>query len=122
MNRKERRALGKQGPDGAPHGGGSAAAPLLAEAAHQQRLGKLDQAAKLFRRALVIEPRNGAALNALACVLLDLGQLTDASARFAQSIALVPEIFEQYREVLQTLASVNPPLRDAMARAGQAWP
>src|SRR5262249_25706842 len=83
MNRKERRALGKQ------HGLASPAAPLLAEASAQHQIGKLDQAARLYRRALALEPNNAKALNALACVLLGLGELEQASARFAQSITLV---------------------------------
>jgi SAM-dependent methyltransferase len=122
MNRKERRALSKQGPSGAPGPRPSPAAALLAEASQLQHLGKLDQAAKLYKRAAAVEPDNGAALNSLACVLLDLGQRDEAAARFAQSIALVPEIFEEYQNVLDTLFAVNPPLREAMARAAQAWP
>ena len=122
MNRKERRALSKQAPSGAPGPRPSPAAALLAEASQLQHFGKLDQAAKLYKRALAVEPGNGAALNSLACVLLDLGQREEAAARFAQSIALVPEIFEEYQNVLDTLFAVNPPLREATARAAQAWP
>ena len=122
MNRKERRALSKQGPSGAPGPRPSPAATLLAEASQLQHFGKLDQAAKLYKRAVAIDPGNGAALNSLACVLLDLGQRDEAAARFAQSIALVPEIFEEYQNVLDTVFAVNPPLREATARAAQAWP
>jgi SAM-dependent methyltransferase len=122
MNRKERRALGKQAPSGAPGPRPSPAAALLAEAAQHQHFGRLDQAAKLYKRAVAVEPGNGAALNSLACVLLDLGQRDEAAARFAQSIALVPEIFEEYQNVLDTLLAVNPALREALARAAQAWP
>src|SRR5262245_2944956 len=122
MNRKERRALSKQGPSGAPLARPSPAAALLAEASQLQHLGKLDQAAKLYKRAVTIEPGNAAAINSLACVLLDLGQRDEASVRFAQSIALVPEIFEEYQNVLDTLFAINPQLREATARAAQAWP
>ena len=123
MNRKERRALGKQ-PGGQPQPGVrvSPALPVLAEASHQQRLGKPDQAAKLYKRALAIEPDNAEALNAYACLLLELGQPEEASERFARSISLIPEVFEQYPNVLKTLQSVNPALRQAMERAMQAWP
>ena len=117
MNRKERRAFGKQ------QGPGSPAAPLLAEASRQHQAGKLDQAAKLYRRAFALDPNSAKTLNALACVLLDLGELEQASARFAQSITLVPEMFDmQYPDILQTLATVNPPLREALRKSAEAWP
>jgi len=124
MNRKERRALEKRGSGGVaqPAASVSPATPLLAEASHHQRLGRPEQAVKLYKRALAVEPNNAEALNSFACLLLELRQLSDASTRFAQSVALAPEIFEQYEHVIDTVVAVNPPLREAMTRAAGAWP
>lgn len=123
MNRKERRARQRsREAGGVPGGQTSAAAPLLVEASRYQRQGDFDKASTLYRRALAIEPDNASALNNLACALLELGKHDEAAARFARALALVPELFEQYRDICDTLVRVNPVMGDAMARAAAAWP
>jgi SAM-dependent methyltransferase/tetratricopeptide (TPR) repeat protein len=124
MNRKERRALNKQAPASGPRGGSrsSPADELLMQASLHQRQGKLEQAARLYRRALAVEPDNAAVHNNLACMLLDLGELEKASAHFARSLVLSPELFESYPDIMAILVRVNPKVGQAMMRAGQAWP
>jgi SAM-dependent methyltransferase len=55
-------------------------------------------------------------------MLLASGDLAAASAQFAQTLALTPELFESYGDLVATLYKVNPPLRAAVERANAAWP
>ena len=50
------------------------------------------------------------------------GKLTEASARFAQALTLMPQLFEQFNGVCATLVAVLPPIGEAMRRAIAAWP
>jgi tetratricopeptide (TPR) repeat protein len=126
MNRKERRAQHSAGAaaagPGAPSPQAAAAAPLLAEASRHQRAGQLDKAATLYKRALAVNPDDAQVLNNLACTLLALGRREEAAARFARTLALVPELFEQYPDVCATLANVNPAIVEALKRAAAAGP
>lgn len=55
---------------------------------HQQ--GRLDEAASLYRRVLLAEPENAAALQLLGTVALQRGQLADAIALFDRSLSIAP--------------------------------
>jgi SAM-dependent methyltransferase len=121
MNRKERRAQRSAGPAAAlpraPSPQAAAAAPLLVEASRYQQQGNFDKAVTLYKRALAVKPDDAQALNNLAIALLALGRREEAAARFARTLALVPELVEQYRDVCAALVSVNPTLGEAMRRA-----
>ena len=60
--------------------------------------------------------------NNLGVVLLAQGKRAEASACFARSLTLMPQLFSPFAGVCKTLAAVNPTIAQAMARAMQAWP
>jgi len=121
MNRKQRRAAIKQSPPGVgrrlPE-----SEQLFAEAMRSQQQNQLPEAARLYKRLLALKPDHAEACNNLACVLHAQGKPTEASARFAQALSLMPQLFEQFSGVCATLVAVLPPIGDAMRRASAAWP
>jgi SAM-dependent methyltransferase len=125
MNRKQRRAALKQGP---PAGGDRAgpandpASQLFAEAVRYQRETKLNDAVRTYKRVLMLKPDHAEAHNNLGVILQTQGKLSHASAHFAQSLSLMPQLFEQYSAVVATLLAVLPPIGEAMRRATMAWP
>ncbi len=123
MNRKQRRAALKQGPSSAGRRiAGDPAIQMFAEAEQLQRQHKLDDAARVYKRLLLLKPDHAKACNNLGLVLLAQGKRNEASARFAQALTLMPQLFEQFGGICQTLAAVLPPIGEAMRRALAAWP
>ena len=125
MNRKQRRAALKQSPSGGGHRAGPASDPvgqLFAEAKRHQRQNKLNDAARVYKRLLLLKPDHAQASNNLGCILQAQGKLDEASAHFAQALTLMPQLFEQFNGVCATLAAVLPPIGEAMRRAIAAWP
>jgi SAM-dependent methyltransferase len=125
MNRKQRRAAPKQSPSAGGHRAGPASDPasqLFAQAERHHRENKLNDAARVYKRLLLLKPDHAQASNNLGLVLLAQGKLAEASARFAQALALMPQLFEQFNGVCETLAAVLPPIGEAMRRAIAAWP
>ena len=125
MNRKQRRSALKQSPPaGANHASsaGNPASQLFAQAQHLQQQNKLNEAARLYKRLLLLKPDHAQACNNLGVVLLAQGKLNEASGRFAQALTLMPQLFEQFNGVCETLAGVLPPIGEAMRRAIAAWP
>jgi SAM-dependent methyltransferase len=123
MNRKQRRAALKQGPSSAGQRiAGDAALQLFAEAEQLQRQHKFDDAARVYKRLLLLKPDHAKACNNLGLMLLAQGKRNEASARFAQALTLIPQLFEQFGDICQTLAAVSPPIGEAMRRALAAWP
>ena len=125
MNRKQRRATLKQSPSGSGHRASPASDPvgqLFAEAKRHQQQNKLNDAARVYKRLLLLQPDHAEASNNLGCVLQVQGKLNEASARFAQALTLMPQLFEQFNGVCATLAAVLPPIGEAMRRAIAAWP
>ena len=125
MNRKQRRAALKQSPSGGGHRASPASDPvgqLFAEAKRHQRQNKLNDAARVYKRLLLLKPDHAQASNNLGCILQAQGKLDEASARFAQALTLMPQLFEQFNGVCATLAAVLPPIGEAMRRAIAAWP
>jgi len=121
MNRKQRRAAPKQ----SPPAGGNRAGPanaLFVEAARLQRENKLADAARTYKRLLLLKPDHAEAINNLGVVLLAQGKRAEASACFARSLTLLPQLFEQFNGICETLAAVLPPIGEAMRRAIAAWP
>ena len=125
MNRKQRRAALKQSSWAGGHRTGPAGdsvSQLFAEAEQMQRQNKLDEAARAYKRLLLLKPDHARASNNLGLVLLAQRKLREASARFAQALTLMPQLFEQFNGVCETLAAVSPPIGEAMRRALAAWP
>lgn len=123
MNRKQRRAALKRGPS--PPGRqipSDPAVQMFAEAEQLQQQHKLDNAARMYKRLLLLKPDHAKAHNNLALVLLAQGRSNEASAHFAQALMLMPQLFEQYSGVCNTLAAVLPPIGVAMQRALATWP
>jgi 2-polyprenyl-3-methyl-5-hydroxy-6-metoxy-1,4-benzoquinol methylase len=124
MNRKQRRAALKQSSSANGHRTGPAGDPvsqLFAEAERLQRQNKLDDAARAYKRLLLLKPDHARASNNLGLVLLAQGKRREASPRFAQALTLMPQLFEQFNGVCETLAAVSPPIGEAMRRALAAW-
>ena len=118
MNRQQRRAAQKQSP-------AAAADPirqLLLNAARHQQLNEFPEAARLYKRLLAIEPEHAEAHNNLGVVLLAQGKRAEASAHFAHSLGLVPQLFDRFAEIRSVLMQVLPSLAPALQRAVEAWP
>jgi 2-polyprenyl-3-methyl-5-hydroxy-6-metoxy-1,4-benzoquinol methylase len=125
MNRKQRRAALKQSQSVGMQPGTAAVdavGELFAKAAWHQHHGQLDEAARLFKRLLSLNPDYAEACNDLGCVLLAQGKLNEASAQFARAMMLVPQLFDQFLGIAVTLQAVNPALTEGMRRAASAWP
>ncbi|MFI4961426.1 MAG: methyltransferase domain-containing protein [Hyphomicrobiales bacterium] len=125
MNRKQRRAAHNQSPSAGGYRAGPASDPvgqLFAEADRLQRQNKLNDAARVYKRLLLLKPDHAQASNNLGCVLQAQGKLNEASARFAQALTLMPQLFEQFNGVCATLTAVLPPIGEAMRRAIAVWP
>jgi SAM-dependent methyltransferase len=120
MNRKQRRAGLKQ--TAAAGGARGQAAQLFADALRAQQQNKLDEAARAYKRLLLLMPDHAQASNNLACVLQAQGKLAEASARFARTLELVPLLLDQFGGILSTLISLQPALGVAVRRAVEAWP
>ena len=125
MNRKQRRSAPKQSPPAGANRASSAgdlASQLFAQAERHQQQNKLNEAARLYKRLLLLKPDHAQACNNLGVVLQAQGKLSEASASFAKSLALLPQLFEQFTAIFNTLAAVLPPIGEAMRRAAGAWP
>lgn len=122
MNRKQRRAALKQTPSAGRAAPADPAGRLFAEAEQLHRQNKLEDAARAYKRLLLLKPDHAQACNNLALVLLAQGKRSEASARFTQALTLMPQLFEQFHGVCETLAAVLPLLGEAMRRARAAWP
>jgi SAM-dependent methyltransferase len=125
MNRKQRRAALKQSPPAAANRAGPAgdsASQLFAEAVRFQQQHKLEDAVRAYKQLLTLKPDHAEAANNLGIVLLVQGKLREASASFARSLSLMPQLFEQYGGIVATLVAVLPTFGEAMRRAASAWP
>ena len=50
------------------------------------------------------------------------GKLAEASARFARTLELMPQLLGQFSGICATLVALLPALGEAMRRANEAWP
>jgi 2-polyprenyl-3-methyl-5-hydroxy-6-metoxy-1,4-benzoquinol methylase/tetratricopeptide (TPR) repeat protein len=121
MNRKQRRAALKSTPPDHPKPGTSPE-QIFADAVRLQHAGKLDEATKLYKRLLVLQPDHAQSYNNLGCLLQAQGRLNEASACFAKLLTLAPQQFEQFQGVFDTFVAILPPIGGAMLRADNAWP
>jgi 2-polyprenyl-3-methyl-5-hydroxy-6-metoxy-1,4-benzoquinol methylase len=124
MNRKERRATLKHGPPGAARAAdaGSQINKLFLDALAFERAGKLDDAARAYKRVVTLNADHAEAHNNLARVLHAQGKAKDASASYARALALMPQLFQQYSGIRDTLTSLLPQLDEALRRQMAAWP
>src|SRR6184192_4271464 len=120
MNRKERRAMRVQGravgvdsaqahPSAMPTLG-----QLFGQAVWHQHHGKPNEAAKLYKQVLVLQPDHAEACNNLACLLLAQGKRDAASRYFERALILLPQLFDDFDSVVAMLVAVNPPLGQFM--------
>jgi len=121
MNRKQRRA-GLKHTSSAGGARSQSAAQLFADALRCQQENRLDEAARIYKRLLLLKPDHAEASNNLAQVLQAQGKLAEASASFARTLELMPQLQSQFGAICRTLMSVLPVLEEAMRRANQAWP
>jgi tetratricopeptide repeat protein len=124
MNRKERRATLKHGPPGAARAAdaGSQINKLFLDAFAFERAGRLDEAARAYKRVVTLNADHAEAHNNLARVLHAQGKAKDASASYARALALMPQLFQQYSGIRDTLTSLLPQLDEALRRQMAAWP
>src|SRR5262245_59309142 len=126
MNRKQRRAMRMQGQgvgvDTGRASGASAAGRLFGQAVGQQHHGKPNEAVKLYKQVLALNPDHAQACNNLGCVLLAQGKLDAAGGWFERALVLVPQLFDEFASVSAMLVAVNPTLGEGMKRAAGAWP
>jgi len=123
MNRKQRRAgRANSPPAGSGAMPGDAVQRLRAEAMLHQQQNRLQDAARAYRRLVALKPDDARAYNDLGALLLAEGKRREASACFAEALALMPQLFDDFRGLCTTLIRVLPPIGEAMARADAAWP
>jgi SAM-dependent methyltransferase len=115
MNRKERRATHRQ----------HSTSPTIddyTQALAAQQSGRLDEAARTYKRHLLAHPDHAEAVNNLGVVLQAQGKTAEASSRFAQALTLMPQLLDAFSGIAATLAATQPPLAQASRRANAAWP
>jgi 2-polyprenyl-3-methyl-5-hydroxy-6-metoxy-1,4-benzoquinol methylase len=122
MNRKQRRATMKLGSSASANSSGEQIRQSFFEAVSHERARKLDDAARAYKRVLALDPDHAEACNNLGRVLQAQGKTKDASTFFARSLALMPQLLEQYADICATLLSLLPELAEALRRQGAAWP
>src|SRR5262245_20101635 len=125
MNRKQRRAVRVQGRDvdrSRPPSPAEAAGRLFGQAVWHQHHGEPNEAIKLYRQVLALQPDHAEACNNLGCVLLVQGKRDAASGCFERALVLVPQLFDEFDSVAAMLCAVNPALAEGVRHAASAWP
>ncbi|MGC1750174.1 MAG: methyltransferase [Pseudolabrys sp.] len=124
MNRKQRRATLKYGPPDAraAEPAGSQINKMFLDALALESAGKLDDAARSYKRVVGLNPDHTEAHNNLARVFHAQGKAKDASVFYAHALALMPQLFQQYSGIRGTLTSLLPQLDEALRRQMAAWP
>ena len=80
-------------------------------------VGKPNEAAKLYKQVLELEPDHAEASNNLGCLLLAQGKHAAASAYFERALMLLPQLFDDFDSVAAMLLAVNPALGEGVKRA-----
>ena len=124
MNRKQRRATTKLGSPASANSSdsGEQIKQYFFEAVSHERARKFDDAVRAYKRVLAIDANHAEACNNLGRVLQAQGKTKDASAYYARSLALMPQLLEQYADICATLFSLRPELAEALRRQAAAWP
>jgi 2-polyprenyl-3-methyl-5-hydroxy-6-metoxy-1,4-benzoquinol methylase len=95
---------------------------LFVDAVQLETAGKLNDAVRAYKRALLLKPDHAEACNNLGRVLQTLGKTTDASIFYARALALMPQLLQQYAGICATLFSLLPDLDRALQRQTVARP
>ena len=106
----------------APSSTGDQISQLFFAAAECERIRKFDDAARAYKRVLLLKPDHAEAYNNLARVLQTQGKTNEASTLYARALALMPQLLEQYAGICATLIALLPPLGEALKRQAAAWP
>jgi 2-polyprenyl-3-methyl-5-hydroxy-6-metoxy-1,4-benzoquinol methylase len=124
MNRKQRRARMKLGSSASANSSdsGEQIRQYFFEAVSHERARKLEDAARAYKCVLALDPDHAEACNNLGRVLQAQGKTKDASTYYARSLALMPQLLEQYGDICATLFSLLPELAQALRRQAAAWP
>jgi SAM-dependent methyltransferase len=124
MNRKRRRATLKHGSRIAAPSSDSDGqiSKLFVDAVRLETAGKLNDAVRGYKRVLQLNLDHAEASNNLARTLHTLGNTTDASIFYARTLALMPQLLQQYAGIRATLVSLLPALDGALSRQADAWP
>ncbi len=128
MNRKHRRAMRVQGRAVGVDSARAHPSPmptvghLFGQAVWHQHHGKPNEAVKLYKQVLALQPDHAEACNNLGCVLLAQGKRDAASDYFQRALILLPQLFDDFDSIVAMLVAVNPPLGEEMKRAAGAWP
>src|SRR5215831_15178661 len=125
MNRKQRRATLRHGSPANTRGSGADSdqtRKLFFEAVACERARQFNDAARIYKRVLLLKPDHAEACNNLGRVLQAQGKSADASFYFARSLALMPQLLKQYAGVCATLIALLPALGEALRRQTAAWP
>src|SRR5438067_5194542 len=125
MNRKQRRATLKAGPPATGRRSdstGDQVRQLFSEAAEYERARKFDEAARMYKRVILLKPDHAEACNNLGRVLQTQGKTKEASGFYARALTLMPQLLEQYAGICATLVALSPPLGEALRRQAAAWP
>src|SRR3974377_1287242 len=99
MNRKQRRATAKQS---GPQLAAADANALFAQALWFQQQRRIDDAVRAYKRVLALRPGHAEAANNLGCVLQLQGRSREASAAFARSLELMPQLANDFAPVSPT--------------------
>jgi tetratricopeptide (TPR) repeat protein len=128
MNRKQRRAMRMQSREVAVASGPTQpsvraeAGRLFGQAVRHQHHGKPNEAVRLYKQVLELEPDHAEASNNLGCLLLAQGKQSAAGAYFERALMLLPQLFDDFDSVAAMLLAVNPALGEGVKRAASAWP
>src|SRR6266498_556968 len=101
MNRKQRRAMRLEGRDGGVDSGRTPpsvmaqAGRLFGQAVWHQHHGKPNEAVKLYKQVLSLQPDHAEACNNLGCLLLAQGKRDAASECFERALVLLPQLFDE---------------------------
>ncbi len=98
------------------------ASRLFQQAVSHQHHGQTNEAVRLYKRLLALNPDHAEAHNNLGCVLLAEGKPKEAAVHFVRSLTLLPQLCDDFASIAALLADVNPALREACKQAAEAWP
>jgi tetratricopeptide (TPR) repeat protein/SAM-dependent methyltransferase len=118
MNRKDRRAAGKQG-RGSSGSAPPGSSPLFAQAVRAHQAGQLFEAEELYRQILGADPRHVGSLHHLGIIALQRGQPQAAIEPIGQALALndrIPECHYNIAFAFQSLGRLD----DAVSHYRQA--
>src|SRR5262249_39129857 len=101
---------------------GSQIKKLFAEGVQLESTGKFNDAMRVYKRVLLLEPNHAEACNNLGRVLQILGKTAEASVFYTRALTLMPQLLQQYAGIRATLVSLLPDLDRALRQQAAAWP